>query len=72
MAGGAPPFAESDMMSSLVRPCCSERARCCDVMVCDTRTKGYLGAVAYVDQGDRWRDSWYDVDVSVKREEVDI
>ena len=33
---------------------------------------GYLGAVAYVDQGDRWGSSWCDVVVSVKREEVDI
>jgi hypothetical protein len=46
--------------SSLVIACCSERARhfgaeC--VMVCDGGTKGYLGAVAYVDQGDRCGDS---------------
>lgn len=27
IAGGAPPFAESDMVSSLVIACCSERAR---------------------------------------------
>ena len=60
IAGGAPPFAESDMMSSLVIACCPERARhfgaeC--VMVCDGGTKGYLRAVAYVDQGDRCGDS---------------
>jgi hypothetical protein len=60
IAGGALPFAESDMVSSLVMACCSERARhfveeCGEV--CDVGTKGYLGAVAYVDQGDRCGDS---------------
>jgi hypothetical protein len=59
IVGGAPPFAESDMVSSLVVRCCLERARHFEgcVMVCDGGTKGYLGAVAYVDQGDRCEES---------------